>query len=340
MAATEKWSERRGASQELTTAGKLVWRAEIVYQVTDAATEADAVAQCPLAMGSDHDVYGSELKVNFIDPQKSGPAGYWTVRFGFSSDAPEAGGTVNTKPRYRWSRNIASEAIDRDFNGNPIVNSVGDPPATHPTNDFRDLVLTYLQWEPVFQLRKSIQYTDAGGAVNSDQFGIFAPEGSLIVYPGECNITSWEPVGEMGIGQAVVQVAYEFRFRARIVVTQASGDDEGAWASAFDFRFPDTATRGWYAETTGTGDDATSVQSRGEWQERTGKLATDAIRLNGKGEPIEDGITVEGKPAISRGIPPGAGLDERFKDNDPGMVFLIYQKCPRLPFKGLIPFFK
>ncbi len=326
MAATIKWSERRGASQELTTAGKIVWRASQTFQVTEAANEADAVAQIPYQLGSDHDVYGSALKVNFIDPQQKGPAGFWEVRVDFSSDRPELNGTpLNTKPKYRWTRAVVTEEVDRDFDGNPIMNSAGDPPGNHPTVEIYDLVLGWTQYEPFFNLRGSMEYV---GAVNSDNFTLLTREIQALVFGGECQCTAWEPVGDIELGQSLVQVYREFRFRQRIKIK----DD--AWASAFDFRFMDQGNRGWYVDSTD------NDVIRGEFWEPSLKAAIDLTRLDGHGAPITEGMTVEGKTPLSNDPPPGAELDERFLDNNPGAVFLIYKRHARLNFKNLIPLFR
>lgn len=334
MASTEKWSEYRGASEELRPDGKVVWRASITHQVTDAATEADAKAQGPFQLGSDHPVYGGILKVNFIDPQKRGPAGFWDLRYDFSSDTPELSGTpLNTKPRYRWGSISVTEEVDRDFKGRPILNSAGDPPINHPTREFSDLVLTYMRYEPRFDLRRSIVYRNA---INEDTFTLTNRDVQAVVFGGECMCTDIAPVGDIEQGQTLVQVAYEFRFRERL----ATADGE-VWASGFDWRFMDQGYRGWYEETTGTGGDATSQQKRDVFIEASGAIAAEPTRLNGKGKPLNDLMKIlGGKTPLEFEVPAGASLDTRYVDSDPAAVFLIYQKYARLPFRGLIPFFR
>jgi hypothetical protein len=337
MAATEKHTERRGASEELRPDGRVVWRASQTWQVTEAETEADAKAQIPYTLGSDHPVYGGALKVNLIDPQRRG-YNYWELRVDWSSDTPE-GGNLNTRPRYRWGSLTVTEEVDRDYDGNPITNSVGDPPINHPTRDFNDLTLTYLRWEPFFNLRRSLLYRNA---INLDNFQLTTREINATVYGGECKCADIAPVGEIEQGQSLVQVAYEFVLRARILILgqDTSNQDDDAWASGFDWRFLDAGYRGWYALTTGSGDDATSEQKRAQFWE-AGEVTTEPTRLNGKGKPINDTVTVRGaEPIEFPGPPTGASLDERFVDADPGAVFLIYKRHARLAFRGLIPFFQ
>lgn len=340
MAATEKWTERRGATQQILPDGRVIWTAEIVFQVTDADTSRDAVAQIPFEPGSDHDEYGSELKANLFDPQKRGFR-FWEVRVGFSSDAPDAGGNVNTKARIRWTRNVVTEEVDRDFDGRPIVNSVGDPPLNTPTRDFFDLVLAYTRYEPTYNLRKSIDYV---GAYNEDNFsisfgggpfngsgGIFNENSPLAVFGGECLCTAMEPTGDYEEGQSLVQVGYEFRLRARIILT------ESTWISGFDWRFMDQGSRGLY-DSTLEGDIKLLP-----FYNADGEPITEPVRLNGFGVPYLPDITVGKRMTTPLGksqSPAGSVRDDRYADSEPPAMFLSYRRHDRKPFAGLIPLFK
>lgn len=338
MAATEKGTARRGPTQELDSSGKTNWVASITYQVTDAANARDALAQCPFTMGSDHDVYGSELRVNRVDPNRVGANQFYEVEFGFSSRAPGAGGSVNTKARLSWSHDIVVEQVDRDFDGRPITNSVGDNPVTPLTNEFTDVLLSYTRWEPSFNVRKSVQFLDTinddnvsisfgGGVFNGSGTGFGS--GALDLFKGEIKCTAFRPVGEYEEDQSLVQVYYEFRMRQRIKISETD------WASGFDWRFLDQGNRGIYLDG--------STQRLGAFYLRSTEEATDLVRLDGYGFPIREEIKVTSamsEPIGSVAPPEGASLDDRYAASDPGAVFLIYKKCKRLTFKGLLPIFK
>jgi hypothetical protein len=218
---------------------------------------------------------------------------------------------------------------------------VGDPPTNTPTNDFHDLILSYTRWEPTYNVRKRIQIVDA---VNADnfviRFGDFQQGGfghgdpnSLGIFGGECRCSGYEPVGEYDESQSLVQVVYEFRMRARMML------DETMWASGFDWRFLDQGTRGIYED---TDNENITTPRLGEFYLRSDTPATEPVRLDGFGVPLREEIKVTKQmlPAIEFTTPPaGASLDRRFINADPRAVFLIYQRKRRIPFKGIIPIF-
>lgn len=329
--ATERWTERE-LWEERQAAGLTVWRATIAYDVIDAATEADALSAVP-TIGVSHPQYGDALTLNSRNPRKRG-FNYWVVTTTYSSDS--GGGNVASRiPKLRWSHDLVIEEVDRDFDGHAITNSVGDPPANSLTNEFYDLTLTYRRFEPEFNLRKSLSYL---GKVNKDSFSIVSGQGfdakNLQVNPGECKCVEFAPVGEydaQGVSAtgSNVEILYGFRIRERIQIAGSK------FVSGFDWRILDQGYRGRWkdGETLRLGDFYHSASER----------ASDMVKLDGTGFPVGRigrtiGVTRSMHDAVGADTPPGATLDDRYKDQD--AVFLVYQRNKRTAFRGLIPLFR
>lgn len=119
------------------------------------------------------------------------------------------------KPEISWLSAVTNEPIDRDINGNAILNSAKqsfDPPIT---KDFYDLVLRYVRNERDFSQRQASEYK---GAINSDSFLGFA-EGLAM-----CTIFDGQKIYDEK-WRDYYQVTYEFQFR----IDKTSGEGVIGW---------------------------------------------------------------------------------------------------------------
>jgi hypothetical protein len=320
---SERWSER-SYGEELSGT-KVVFTATQVFDVINSATEADALAKLPVTIGAGHDVYGDALTCTARLPEKKG-FGYWIVRCQFRSDVGGGGDLTRIPPEYRWGMTLVSEEVDRDAQGNPIVNSVGDPPLNHPQTEFKVLTLYWEQYENVWDPTRALKYI---GAVNSDDFTVQGIGSTAVFKAGECKCADYRPTGGRRAGDTTpLKMAYEFQFRARI---DLNGKGEGGkFFSVFDWRFRDVGNRGYGYDSANAGADSgrQAFYSRGE-------EVIEPVALDGHGKPLDTTIRV-GKAAFSpvaKPKPKGSIVDNRF---NPDATFLLYQRCLAWPFKGLI----
>jgi len=115
----------------------------------------------------------------------------------------EAEDPLIKKPEISWLSAVTNEPIDRDIEGNAVMNSAGeafDPPIT---KEFNDLVLRYVRNERNFNQRRASEYK---GAISSDSFLGFA-EGTVM-----CTVFDGQKIYDEKRGD-YYQVTYEFQIR-------------------------------------------------------------------------------------------------------------------------------
>lgn len=327
--ATERWTERTWSEQVAGTTR--TYSGLVAFDVINAASSADALSKVPFTIGSSHDEHGDKAVCVGRYPDKKGFQ-YWIVRCLFSSES--GGGDLSIlPPDMQWGITLRSETVDRDAQGNPIVNSAGDPPRNLPQNDFKFITLYWETWEPGYNFRKALDFVDT---VNEDQFKIasgtsFNGSGwgadGLLVYPGECHCANYTPIGKQRVDQTPLRVLYEFQFGKRIKV------GENDYISPWDWRDKDEGTRGW------TSADNAGGKSRGGFYNSRGEEMVEPVPLNGLGVPIDPDIVVgiDGGNPQPQEKPKGCKVDNLHKDD---AVYLCWQKKLAQKFKGFIPEFK
>lgn len=109
---------------------------------------------------------------------------------------------LSAPPVYEWRQIVQDVPIDRDVDGNPIVNSARQGFATPPTKRIRSIHLTISRNQSVFNVARSLDFANA---VNADQF-----QGAA---PGLVQCLEIVPTSVFTIDFAYINVAYAFEFR-------------------------------------------------------------------------------------------------------------------------------
>ncbi len=107
------------------------------------------------------------LRVEGRPPAPLGGKGLYRVEAQYAKqlNGSTAEPTVNTAPTYEWDGQLQSEPVDLDYDGNPIVNSSGepfDPPLSAPLPRLTGTITLYKTSLPVSTLLAYV------GATNSD----------------------------------------------------------------------------------------------------------------------------------------------------------------------------
>lgn len=214
--ATERWSPRRSSR-----GADLRWSALREFDVINADTEADcytaAITLSDLpntgvipVMNEQHPLYQRLL----VDNVSVATAGLGLFRVTVSYSIPLNGSTHNedddklSQPvRWRWLRSNIDEQVDRDYLGNPIVNSAREPFSEPATRTFTRRILELRRYEPFYDVGKAEAFENT---VNNATFTI----PGLIVFGARavrCNLIV--PTEEYKVGDTVIDVSYQFEVR-------------------------------------------------------------------------------------------------------------------------------
>jgi len=303
---TEDWSKRK-----LVKAAS-GWTADREFQVIQADTETDALAATLVSVGTvlpvmnDAHPASTFLLVDSVSVDQAVGFKFWTVKVHYSipkdgqaHDGPGAqDNPLLEPPRIRWEFGASSEPIDRDINGNPIVNSAGDPFQQPVTRDFTTIFLVYTRNEPFFNVNTAITYS------NKTNSGSIIIAGAGQVAAGQMMCKSIAPASDYSATAQFVPVSYRFELRA----------------DGFKARMLDQGLRAWYTNPT------TSDVELAPLVTRKLQPITQPVRFDGTGEPIAataqyvgDGVNYNA--TVARTTPAGATLDNAAL---PEAVFLKY----------------
>jgi hypothetical protein len=253
--ATKRWSDYRVGSQS----------AVIAFDVIDAVTAEQARAACGVGLNSAHPE-NSNFKVDSWDATREG---FTVWRLTFSYSIPENGESHDTgtdggdgnplaqPPVYEITRGSKTIPVDRDRDGKPIVNSAGDPFDPPLTVTRATRFLSVRRYEPTpFNLSQADEYLET---VNSQAWLIQG----LNIQPGAARCVDISPVGEYAAGAKYLLVNYAFEI-----------DKDG-----FQPQVMDLGLRSWAV----IGGDTVKA----ELIDGTETQISNAVRLNGKGKPME-----------------------------------------------------
>lgn len=201
------------------------------------------------------------LFVKSIDVQQGdGPYIYEVTANYISIENP-----LDLEPEIEWGKAVSNVEIDRDINGDPILNSAGQSPDPPITEEFEDLVFRMTRNENYFNALLAHEYK---GAVNSDIFLGFDP----------------------GFAKCI-----------EISGTRARVADLVYWKVRYEIHFrlsnpiPGTPKIGWIRrlldegriEKTGTAGDGTPELLQNKDQE--GTVLSEPVLLDGEGKKLADG---------------------------------------------------
>lgn len=313
---TEDWSKQKLVK---AAAG---WTADREFQVLGATSETTALAATALyggaAMPAINDAHPSSgvLKCDSVSAEQTGFK-FWVVKAHYSipKDGQDHGGPGSqddpllVPPRIKWDFGSTSEPIDRDINGNPIVNSAGDPFQQSPTREFTTLFLVYTRNEPFFNVQTALLYRNK---TNSTDMYI---AGAGTVTAGQMICRDISPASDYTADATFVPVTYKFELR-----------EDG-----FKTRILDQGLRAYYLN-------PTSNQIVLEHLCTTKRqVINQPVRLNGIGQPIDvwmQGVTdgVNYYETVDYQNPPGAEIETATGGD---AVFLKYTIYDAIDFAGL-----
>lgn len=228
---------------------------------------------------------------------------FWTVSVDYApleivereTDEPNK---LDSRPKYRWQIGLKSEPVDRDIEGNPILNSAGQAFEQPAQRDFPTINLVVSRYEPFFNIALCLEYTNT---TNADRWRVPGTNGS--VDPGQARCVGIQPAEEYPLGIDYVLMQYAFEFQA----------------DGFDLRLRDQGTRG--ATARGT---AAILDTNGD-------EVTSDVLLDGRGLPLNDTYTLKGGQSFGILSPVRGAEVERTES----AVFLRYRNIRRAVFGRL-----
>ena len=261
-----------------------------------------------LAVPQINDVHPLTSRLVVLEPASNRP-GFKFFRMVVRYIEPPQGEFIGDKDdpllepaRLRWRFGIEQVEIDRDKDGNPILNSTRDALQKNPTRPEPTAFLSVIRNQPFFSPALAILY---GGKLNTDALKV---EGKLIAPAGTARVQSIQPTTEFTLAAPFVEVEHAFQFR-----------EDG-----FSFRIMDLGLRGVGKKN--------SVDTPLALFDKEGKQITADVRLDGHGAPIasEYKIGIEGLVASNIDPPPGSTIDATAD-----AVFLLWKLSKELPFSVL-----
>lgn len=241
----------------------------------------------------------------------------WRVIAQFESPPPGEDGhgaeedddPVSQPPQFQWDDIDYTEPVDRDVNGNAIVNSAKQWFANPTSRNFKAFRLTIAVNEASYNPNIALAYVNH---VNSDEFQGAAPQ--------EVRCLSIIPTNVYTATTSYINIAYSFEFRSIDIWGEKPHQP----------RIKDQGRMGWA--------DVDGANQRVRICTKNGQVVSDDEPLNGHGAPYDQDMTyldggdepVESPSWVSIPTPPGATIE------DTGVaVFLRYDVYPETSFGGL-----
>jgi len=241
-----------------------------------------------------------------------------SYKLGKGSGEQEEEDPLNNPVRYRVRNGITSEATDADVNGNPLLNSAGDPFSGTVQTNISAIFIDAIRNESAYNFPQAIAYTNK---VNADVFSL----AGYPIQPGEAYCLGIHPESDFKLDDTYVTVVYSFEIRDRLAL------NNGDRVTAFIHRLLDQGRRGW-AYATGDGANIQDIYSKnGDGTDPT-QVSSD-IRLR-DGIPLERDSHITNNPNFDdsdgRGwqaqTPPGKAPGATRDIQATGATFLLYQK--------------
>lgn len=324
MAGTIEVTERWDGISLSRTADLKSWSATREFDVVGIGrtlTVAGALHADPqFASGAVHP-YTDLISVQTATPKCISPGFYRvSLQYGYGNYG-DTENPLEQPPVYDWRFGSASEPVDLDYDGNPIVNSALDAYDPNDTDEFTTIFLTYSRNEPFFDLQKPLKYMNR---VNQNGFAV---RRLGFVQPGQAKCLCIMPSGPFTDLVNFVNTRYEFEFRAGRKM-----DSDGLW-DGFKSRRMDQGTRCFYE---GGPDGVPGDIYLPDYKKTFAPTPTTTpIRLDGYGGVFDDGkgyvVTGEFKNSQSSGSSPKGAIVEVGANG----VFLKYLHKKPVDFGGM-----
>lgn len=237
---------------------------------------------------------------------------------------------LNVGTRYRWRPVTQSEPTDADADGNPLLNSAGDPFAGTVPGYINTYIVEATRNEAAFDPAFAVSFQNK---INQAAFQL----AGQAINAGEALCTGIFPPSDYKLDDEYVPVTYQFEIRERLTLFN------GQRLTAFCHRILDQGRRGWIYGT-----------SKVAIYDRNGELSNPSPVA--QDVPLDEGVPI-GEPADSgknfwsinpefdppdRGweknnrvsVPPLLAQDKSNDVNNP-VTFLYYKRFQETDFSGL-----
>ncbi len=287
--------------------------AALIAEVSGVLSSIEAAAACGIDRGSNHPDDGDFTCVDWNTSKITIPD-FWRVYFTFES---KQGGQLETPLRVQFNPGLRSEPIDRDTDGNPIINSAGDPNDPPIQTDFTTLAFRVIRTESApFDAARALSFMRCVNSTACTIAGMKFDEGQLL-----CKVIA--PIAEVTSKSRRIDIGYDFE-----------GHGEG-----WDARVLDQGYRGISSNTGGTrggrGGGPTEIYNPPNPDDTNTIKPVQIsvpVRLNGKGKPILDVFTDRyGDKLIEADQNPKGAVLEKTAD----AVFLHWKTRPRADLNQL-----
>lgn len=300
---TEGWTN---ATTDYDIAGR---RARRTFDVTGTDSPFTALAQPEIPVLNDPHPSDSNLRVSRVgQPQRIGPQ-YFRVEAEYRQGTQIGVGNdvdpISRLPVYQWNIGLATERFDRDVDGNPIVNSAGDPFGDGVEATVHSITLDVTRNEASFSPIESLNYTNKVNAGSWTVAGVAVGE-------GQAKCLGIAPVNGYTLADNYVSIRYSFEFR-----------EDG-----FLKRILDEGIHGLAELEAGTGIKKVSILVEGP----DGQIPAPSPQLlNGKGVPLSDRVVAADGMTFTDGETPAGATVEATAD----AVFLKYKSYKAVDFTPL-----
>ena len=282
-------------------------------------------------VGSQSDI-DSRFYVQAVRPRISGPrfaSVGLSYRLGKGSGEQEEEDPLNNPVRYRIRNGVSGDTTDADVNGNPLLNSAGDPFNGTVQTNIAAIYVDVIRNESAYNLPNAIGYTNK---VNEDNFTL----AGYPINPGEAYCLGIQPEGDYKLNDDYVTIVYSFEIRERYTL------QNGNRVTAFIHRLLDQGKRGWAYGEDG-GEEIGDICPKNGGDSLPSAVTSDVV-LDGQGTPLEKDSYVTPNPNFDqgggRGWQPQAApgkAPNAVRDVDPNTAatFLLYEKYLTATMGGL-----
>jgi hypothetical protein len=269
--ATENWNERIFVRAQTAQRG---------FLVTGVTTETAALAAVASAFGvvegASHPQDGRLVVPigGLLVQQRDGPLIY-NVLAAYTTNGNVITGPLGQPADIYPDFQEHAEPVEQDIHGNSITNSSRVSFASPIIDAYTSLTLIISQWESTYDIGKVIAYTQPRATLNSDSIHI-PGIGILLAGQLKCRAIKLEAPFRSGRGDPVRMSYY--------VEARGYWETDNGPVNGFAKRVMDQGRSGFY-------DDANSNAARAEIVDAANRAVSEDQRLNGKGNPFDDGTT-------------------------------------------------
>lgn len=265
-------------SREFSRIATVISNAGEVLTPVNVKTATHETSSAPLPKVGDQSDLDTRYYVQSVRPRILGPhiasVGI-SYKLGKGSGEQENEDPLTNPVRYRIRNGINGEPTDADVDGNPLLNSAGEPFSGTVQTEIAAIYIDIIRNEPSYNLPQAIAYTNR---VNADVFTL----AGYPINPGEAYCLGIQPEGDFKLDDTYVPVVYSFEIRDRLTL------QNGGRETAFIHRIMDKGRRGWANTPGGGGDSVRLVEiavDNGLGQDPS-PVSSD-VQLDGNGQPLD-----------------------------------------------------